>query len=74
MFDWVRGIGVPPAVVGFFRGLVEAVVASVIMAISRELEGPDVPTELEVWVPIIFVALRSLEGVADQLDPKKRRA
>lgn len=65
----LRGLGLPPALVGAARAIVEAAVlaaiTAAIVAVS-DLEG-----ELAVYAPIAVALLRILEGLADQIDPSK---
>lgn len=62
-----------PAVVAFLRGLLEAVVLAVLgflIVALGDVEGGD----LAPWAPIGLLALRQLEGLADEkIDPTKQR-
>lgn len=66
--------GVPPWLVAFLRGLLEAAVLAAIGAAIVAL-GEVEAGELAPWAPIGVLALRQIEGLADQrIDPTRQRA
>ena len=67
----LRGLGVPPALCGAARGIVEAAVLAAIEAVIMAIGALDVPPEWGWLVPPIYAALRTLEGLADHIDPEK---
>lgn len=70
----LRGIDVPPVVVGFARGLAEAVVLAALGAAAVYLtDGDNVPDNIEFVLPGAFLVIRTLEGIADHIDPAKQR-
>jgi len=73
LIDAFRGLHLPPWVVALVRGFAEAVVFAGILFLINYLDAGDVPDDLRVWAPILVLLLRQLEGVADQIDPAKRR-
>lgn len=64
--------GVPPTVVAFLRGALEAAALAVIGVAITAL-GDVTTGQLAPWAPVALLALRQLEGVADQLDPTRKR-
>lgn len=65
--------GVPPWLVALVRGLLEAAVLAVIGAAIVAL-GEVTAGDLAPWAPVGILALRSLEGIADQrIDPTRQR-
>ncbi len=73
MFDIIRGISAGPKVVGLVRGVVEAAVLSALAALLVLIPEIDIPEEARVWVPAALMAVRTLEGIADGIDPTKNR-
>lgn len=69
--DALRGLNTPPWLVGLTRGLVEAVVLALLGALTLWLSGKDVPDELKAMAPILLLVIRTLEGLADNIDPEK---
>jgi len=66
--------GVPPWLVALFRGLLEAAVLAAIGAAIVAL-GEVSAGELAPWAPLGVLALRQIEGLADQkIDPTRQRA
>lgn len=70
----LRGIDFPPALVGAARGVVEAIAFGALTAAAAALTALDVPPEWTWAVMAALVGVRSLEGVADHIDPAKKRA
>ena len=71
IWTWVRGIDIPPVVVGFARGIVEAgVMAGLIEALVLfgQSEWADA-----WWAIVVVYAIRQLESVADHIDKEKTR-
>lgn len=73
MLDWLRGLHTPPWLVGLTRGAAEAVALVLLAELGAWLAGANVPNGLRLWAPVLVLALRELEALADQLDPEKRR-
>lgn len=78
MFSWIvnvlRGIGVePPVVVATARALAEVAVIAAIGAVSVELALLDWG-QYAALSPGVFAGLRVAEGVADGIDPAKKRS
>lgn len=70
----LRGLDVPPVVVGFARGLAEAVsLAALGAVIVFVADGENVPDKIEFLIPAIILVVRTLEGIADHIDPAKKR-
>lgn len=66
--------GVPPWLVALARGVAEAAVLAVLGALIVAL-GDVTTGELAPWAPIGVLALRQLEGIADQrIDPTRQRS
>ena len=63
-----------PWVVGLVRGLVEAAVLAALGGLVVWLSSADVPQEVAAWAPALVVLIRTLEGVADQIDPSRDRS
>lgn len=72
MLSLLRGIGLPPALVGAARGVLEAVIIGALGAAAVELSVADWG-QFAVASPFVFAAIRFLEGVADHIDPVKSR-
>lgn len=56
----------PPEWAAFLRGAIGAVISAVVLALIDYFSSTNVPTSMEVYVPIILVVLRTLEGIKDQ--------
>lgn len=69
--DLLRGLTTPAWAVGVARGLLEAIVLAVLAYLVTWLGGGDLPEWLIPWAPAMILILRSLEGLADQIDPAK---
>ena len=76
--DVVRGLGNAPAVVvGFSRGLVEAVVLGALAGVAVWVADFDISVlgisedYIPFVVPFALLVLRTVEGYADQIDPSK---
>lgn len=66
----LRGLHVPPWIVGMVRGVVEAAALGALYAVDAEL----VNLNLEPWMLITAgLILRSLEGALDNIDKTKQR-
>lgn len=77
--DFIKGWGVPPWLVGAVRGLIEAAVMAVLLGIAVMLGDATwvqehLPPQLIPYVGVAILLVRSLEGVADNIDPSKHRA
>jgi hypothetical protein len=62
-----------PAVVAFLRGAIEAAVLAAI-GVAIVALGDVTAGQLAPWSPIGLLALRQVEGLADGIDPARRRA
>ncbi len=71
--DAVRGLGIPPVVVGVARGAVEAGVMAALIAIAEAAGGADWGDRAYL-LPLVLVAVRTAEGWADHIDPARKRA
>ncbi len=59
-----------PAIVGLVRAILVAAAAAALAVVIQFLEVADLPAELETWVPVGLLVLRTLEGlVDDRRDP-----
>lgn len=64
--------GVRPALVALARAAIESAVLAVIAVAVTALS--DVDLGLGAWAPVAVLALRTLEGVADErIDPTRQR-
>lgn len=70
----LRGIDVPAWLTGLARSIVEAAVFAGLIVLTDWLASGDVPDELKTWAPLIIVGIRTIEGLADQIDESKKRA
>lgn len=68
--DLFRGLTTAPWLVGLARGVLEAAVIAAIAA-AATVVGVHVPPELQVG---FWAVIRTIEGIADQIDPTKQRA
>lgn len=69
----LRGLVLNPLVVAFARGMLEAAaMAAIVFGIDWAMSD-QVPEALKLWVPMITLGLRQLEGLADKIDPAKQR-
>ena len=73
MFKILRGLILNPVLVGFARGLAEAAAMAALLFAFEFVSGGNLPDEMQMWVPIITLGLRQLEGIADKIDPAKQR-
>lgn len=71
MITVLRGVGIPPAWVGFARGLLEAVLMGALAGGTIWLGETE---DLKLVAPIGFLVIRFLEGLVDQIDPAKTRS
>jgi len=69
----LRGIDLPPAIVGIARGVVEAAVMAGLVALVTAVGAFDWGDKAYL-APVVLFALRSVEGFADHIDPGKTRA
>lgn len=60
-----------PWLVALARGVVAAAAMAAIGYATGWLGGPNVPPGLIVYIPLILAGLRLIEGLVDQIDPKK---
>jgi hypothetical protein len=68
----LRGTALPPALVGLARGLVEAAVMAGLVELAVLFQQTEWANAW--WAPILWLAVRQLEGGADHIDPSKPRA
>lgn len=78
ILDVVRGLGdFPASVVGFARGLVEAAALAGLGAVAIYVQDYDfsilgIDDGVAIFaIPAVLWVIRTLEGVADQIDPNK---
>jgi hypothetical protein len=69
----LKGDEVKPVIVGFARGFAEAVVMGGLMAAAVYLTTANLHG-FEHWLPEGLVAIRTIEGWADHIDPSTDRA
>ena len=65
----LRGINFPPGVVGFARGAVETAVVAAIGALVLYISDSEFSSEM--WAVGLIWVLRTVEGIADNIDPEK---
>ena len=73
ILDLLRGQDWQPLAVGIARGLLEAAVMAAVVAVGQALTELELGPQWEAALPLIVWARRSAEGLADQIDPAKRR-
>lgn len=73
MLNKLRGIRTPAWLTALLRGLGEAVVFALIYAASDALSTGDLPDSVQAYGPLLVLALRMAEGMADHVDPLKVR-
>jgi hypothetical protein len=71
MLDLIRGLHLPPAVVGLARGFVEAVLMGALGGATLWLGEAE---DLIVVAPLGYFVIRWLESLVDQIDPEKVRS
>lgn len=71
--DMVRGLGIPPVVVGIARGAVEAGIMAALIAVAEAAGGANWGDRAYL-LPAVLVAVRTAEGWADHIDPARKRA
>jgi len=59
------GIGIPPQIVGIARAVIHAAASAAIGALVVQLEILDWG-QYAPWSPVVFAALRALEGFLDR--------
>lgn len=72
--DFLRGITTNPALVGFARGVAEAVVFVVVWSVADFVAANGLPDPVAQYGPVLLLLLRTLEGAIDNIDPAKQRA
>jgi len=72
--DVLRGLHMPAWLVGIARGIVEAAVFAGLYAGADAIAAGALPDEAAWSGAVLLWGIRSLEGVADAIDPAKRRA
>lgn len=65
----LSGNGVPPALVGFARGAAETAVIAAVGAVILYVSNSEFSNEM--FGVLLLWGLRTLEGVADGIDPNK---
>jgi len=61
-----QGINIPPAVAGFIRGIGNAAAVAGLGFIVTNAASLPLPDSWKVYIPIIVLAARTLEGLVDQ--------
>jgi hypothetical protein len=69
----LRGLVLNPLLVAFARGLLEAAAMAALLFAADYVTGGHLPEEYKLFGPMILLALRQIEGVADKIDPAKQR-
>lgn len=69
MLNLLRGLNAPAWLVGFVRGAVETAVVAAIGAVILYVSDSEFSSEM--WAVMLILGLRTLEGLADQIDPSK---
>ena len=65
----LRGLNVPPWIVGFARGAVETAVLAALGAVALYVSDSEFGSEM--WAVLLVWGVRTLEGLADQIDSSK---
>lgn len=68
----LRGIDLPPFVVGLARGMAEAAVIGGLMEATILLTSADLGN-MQIFLPPLLIGIRVAEGAADHIDPAKKR-
>ncbi len=69
----LRGLILNPVLVSMARGVLEAAAMAGILALSDAMASGNLPDEYKMWVPLGTLGLRVVEGLADKIDPAKKR-
>jgi hypothetical protein len=72
LFALIRGLNVPPAIVGLARGAVEAAVMAGLVEVLVLFQATDWADAW--WAVVVVYGIRQAESVADAIDPEKKRA
>jgi len=72
--DILRGLTTNPALVGFARGVAEAIAFVVIWSIGDFIAANGLPDSVAQYGPVLLLLLRTLEGAIDNIDPEKQRS
>lgn len=73
LINILRGINIPPAWVGFARGLVEAAAIAAVGAVINEIQLASVGTDKVIFAAAAVGGLRWLEGIVDHIDAVRQR-
>lgn len=71
MLKWLRGIDIPPLLVGLARGIIEAAVMAALVETLVLFQATDWGDAW--WAILVVYGLRQLESYADHIDPEKTR-
>ena len=69
-----RGVTHAPWLNGLVRGILEAGLMAAFLTLASWLSSSDVPAALVPYLAPLQAGIRVAEGLADQIDPAKRRA
>ena len=69
----LRGLVLNPLLVATFRGMLEAAAMAAIVVLGDQMASGNVPDEFKMWIPLGTLGLRVVEGLADKIDPAKKR-
>lgn len=72
--DILRGLTTNPALVGFARGVAEAIAFVVIWSVADFIAAGGAPDAVGQFGPALLLILRALEGAIDNIDPAKERS
>lgn len=72
--DTMESTGHRPYVVGLVRGLVHALAAAALIFGIEALDAADLPDGLQLWAPMLVLALRTIEGRLDDFHDPARQA
>ena len=56
-----------PALEGFLRGIVLAALSTIVVYLLTYVQSAHLPAQLDIWIPVIVLVLRTVEGVLDHL-------
>lgn len=73
ILDVLRGIVLNPVLTAAARGVAEGAVFLALYAVIDLVAAGQLPDSIGQFAPFILFGVRSLEGVADKIDPAKQR-
>jgi hypothetical protein len=69
----LRGLVLNPLLVAFARGLLEAAGMAALLVASDYVASDALPDEYKMYVPLVQLGFRMVEGAWDKVDPAKQR-